>query len=253
MRCTGRRCSADAAARPLADDHPQVASLGLSVVRVHWFRVFDQALRSSEVIAVWRVVEDHLERPLTRAELTAARRAANRYAAASRIRMVRVPAPAGSGGIRTIPAPRPLRRRPGRHRTTHRDRVREDRRRSAPRAAHQERRSAGRSPGRHGDQGGPWHPPAPHGTPGSPARHRPRRRPRGGAARPAGSRTAPSPPRRPSSEEQGRTGGGQLITGSPGHRALGTRYCVWTGSPQRLHDRRSGPADRATSRHVGFN
>jgi len=72
-------------------------------VRVHWFRVFDQALRSSEVIAVWRVVEDHLERPLTRVELTAARRAANRYAAASRIRMVRVPAPAGSGGIRTIP------------------------------------------------------------------------------------------------------------------------------------------------------
>ena len=72
-------------------------------MRVHWFRVFDQALRSSEVIAVWRVVEDHLERPLTRAELTAARRAANRYAAASRIRMVRVPAPSGSGGIRTIP------------------------------------------------------------------------------------------------------------------------------------------------------
>ena len=72
-------------------------------MRVHWFRVFDQALRSSEVIAVWRVVEDHLERPLTRAELTAARRAANRYAAASRIRMVRVPAPAGSGGVRTIP------------------------------------------------------------------------------------------------------------------------------------------------------
>jgi hypothetical protein len=70
---------------------------------MRWFAVFDQALRSNDVIAVWRVVEQHLDRPLTRAELTAARRAANRYAVAAKVRIIRVPEPAGSGGIRTIP------------------------------------------------------------------------------------------------------------------------------------------------------
>ena len=72
-------------------------------MRMRWFAVFDQALRSNDVIAVWRVVEQHLDRPLTRAELTAARRAANRYAVAAKVRIIRVPEPAGSGGIRTIP------------------------------------------------------------------------------------------------------------------------------------------------------
>ncbi|GAA3689643.1 hypothetical protein GCM10022204_00380 [Microlunatus aurantiacus] len=71
-------------------------------MKVSWFGVFDQALRSADVIAVWAAVENHLERPLTRAELTAARRAANRYAAASAISVVRIPAP-GGGPIRTIP------------------------------------------------------------------------------------------------------------------------------------------------------
>lgn len=71
-------------------------------MKVSWFGVFDQALRSADVIAVWATVENHLERPLTRAELTAARRAANRYAAASSISVVRIPAP-GGGPIRTIP------------------------------------------------------------------------------------------------------------------------------------------------------
>lgn len=71
-------------------------------VKVSWFGVFDQALRSADVIAVWATVENHLERPLTRAELTTARRAANRYAAASSIAVVRIPAP-GGGPIRTIP------------------------------------------------------------------------------------------------------------------------------------------------------
>ncbi len=70
---------------------------------MRWFAVFDQALRSNDVIAVWRVVEQHLDRALTRAELTAARRAANRYAVAAKVRIIRVPEPAGSGGIRTIP------------------------------------------------------------------------------------------------------------------------------------------------------
>lgn len=72
-------------------------------MRIRWFAVFDQALRSNDVIAVWRVVEQHLDRSLTRAELTAARRAANRYAVAAKVRIIRVPEPAGSGGIRTIP------------------------------------------------------------------------------------------------------------------------------------------------------
>jgi hypothetical protein len=71
-------------------------------VKVHWFAVFDQALRSADVIAVWAAVENHLERPLTTTELAAARRAANRYAAASTISVVRIPAPVG-GRIRTIP------------------------------------------------------------------------------------------------------------------------------------------------------
>ena len=71
-------------------------------MKVHWFGVFDQALRSADVIAVWAAVENHLERPLTKAELAAARRAANRYAAASTISVVRIPAP-GGGRIRTIP------------------------------------------------------------------------------------------------------------------------------------------------------
>ncbi|HEU5485781.1 MAG TPA: hypothetical protein VFU98_12820 [Microlunatus sp.] len=75
----------------------------LSSVRMRWFAVFDQALRASDVIAVWRAVEQHLDRPLTRAELAAARRAAHRYAATAQVRFIRVPAPAGSGGIRTIP------------------------------------------------------------------------------------------------------------------------------------------------------
>jgi hypothetical protein len=70
---------------------------------MRWFAVFDQALRASDVIAVWRAVEQHLDRPLTRAELAAARRAAHRYAATAQVRFIRVPAPAGSGGIRTIP------------------------------------------------------------------------------------------------------------------------------------------------------
>lgn len=64
--------------------------------------MFDQALRSNDVIAVWRVVEQHLDRPLTKAELTAARRAANRYAVTAKVRIIRVPEPAGRG-IRTIP------------------------------------------------------------------------------------------------------------------------------------------------------
>lgn len=70
---------------------------------MRWFAVFDQALRSSDVIAVWRAVEQHLDRPLTRAELSAARRAANRYAQTAQVRLIRIPAPAGSGGIRTVP------------------------------------------------------------------------------------------------------------------------------------------------------
>lgn len=71
-------------------------------MKVSWFGVFDQALRSADVIAVWATVENHLERPLTKTELSAARRAANRYAAASSISVVRIPAP-GGGPIRTIP------------------------------------------------------------------------------------------------------------------------------------------------------
>lgn len=71
-------------------------------MRIRWFAVFDQALRSNDVIAVWRVVEQHLDRPLTKAELAAARRAANRYATAAKVRIIRVPEPAGRG-IRTIP------------------------------------------------------------------------------------------------------------------------------------------------------
>jgi hypothetical protein len=70
-------------------------------VRVGWFTLFDQALRSTDVIAVWAAVENHLDRPLTSSERAAARHAANRYAAASNVRIVRVPAPAG----RTIPLP----------------------------------------------------------------------------------------------------------------------------------------------------
>ena len=123
-------------------------------MRVRWFRVFDQALRSSEVIAVWRVVKDHLERPLTRGELTAARRAANRYAAASRIRMVRVPAPAGSGGIRAIPL---LARSDADLGDIERlTAIASGKITAGPHRgrAHQECRSAGRISGRHGDQGG---------------------------------------------------------------------------------------------------
>lgn len=71
-------------------------------MRIRWFAVFDQALRSNDVIAVWRVVEQHLDRPLTKAELAAARKAANRYAVAAKVRIIRVPEPAGRG-IRTIP------------------------------------------------------------------------------------------------------------------------------------------------------
>ena len=71
-------------------------------MRIRWFAVFDQALRSNDVIAVWRVVEQHLDRPLTKAELAAARKAANRYAVAAKVRLIRVPEPAGRG-IRTIP------------------------------------------------------------------------------------------------------------------------------------------------------
>jgi len=71
-------------------------------MRISWFAVFDQALRSNDVIAVWRVVEQHLDRSLTKAELAAARRAANRYAVAANVRVIRVPEPAGRG-IRTIP------------------------------------------------------------------------------------------------------------------------------------------------------
>lgn len=74
-------------------------------MRVGWFKLFDQALRSSAVVAVWSTVERHLERPLTRDELLSARRAANRYATVTGIRILRVPAPAtGVGsGVRTIP------------------------------------------------------------------------------------------------------------------------------------------------------
>lgn len=71
-------------------------------MRIRWFALFDQALRSNDVIAVWRVVEQHLDRQLTKAELVAARKAANRYAVAAKVKIIRVPEPAGRG-IRTIP------------------------------------------------------------------------------------------------------------------------------------------------------
>lgn len=57
-----------------------------------WYRVFDDALRSSDVVAVHAVVDAYLGRAATRSEVTSARRAANTYAAASNVRVFHTPA-----------------------------------------------------------------------------------------------------------------------------------------------------------------
>lgn len=52
-------------------------------MRIQWHRVFDDALRSSDVVAVARTAAAYLGREPTRSELTAARRAANSHAEVS--------------------------------------------------------------------------------------------------------------------------------------------------------------------------
>lgn len=72
------------------------------VVAVHWHAVFDDALRSADVIAIWATVEGFLGRTATTAELSAARRAANRHAAVSNVQILRVMAPLGGRGDRSV-------------------------------------------------------------------------------------------------------------------------------------------------------
>lgn len=64
-----------------------------------WYRVFDDALRGSDVVAVHAVIDAYLGRPATRSEITSARRAANTYAAASNTRTFHAPA-TRDGGLR---------------------------------------------------------------------------------------------------------------------------------------------------------
>jgi predicted DNA-binding transcriptional regulator AlpA len=56
-----------------------------------WQQVFADALDQNLAIGVWAAVADHLGRAPTRAELTAARRAAHRLAALGRARVLHVP------------------------------------------------------------------------------------------------------------------------------------------------------------------
>jgi hypothetical protein len=66
-------------------------------VATQWYRVFDDALRGSDVVAVHAVVDAYLGRAATRSEVTAARRAANTYAAASNVRAIHTPAVKDNG------------------------------------------------------------------------------------------------------------------------------------------------------------
>lgn len=77
-------------------------ALHSGVVAIQWHAVFDDAMRSSDVVAVWAAVEDFLGRPGTTAELSAARRAANQYAAVSNVQILRVRAPLGGRGDRSV-------------------------------------------------------------------------------------------------------------------------------------------------------
>lgn len=88
--------------RPTAPPLPHTTALASGVVAVQWHAVFDDALRSAAIIAVGAAVRDYVRRTPTEAELSAARRAANRYATTSNVQLVRVSAPMGGRGIRTV-------------------------------------------------------------------------------------------------------------------------------------------------------
>lgn len=62
-----------------------------------WYRVFDDALRGSDVVAVHALVDAYLGRAATRSEVTSARRAANSYAAASNVGAFHTPAISAGG------------------------------------------------------------------------------------------------------------------------------------------------------------
>jgi len=60
-------------------------------VGTQWYRVFDEALRASDVVSVAVTVVRYLGREPTRSERHASRRAANTYALHSNAQLVRVP------------------------------------------------------------------------------------------------------------------------------------------------------------------
>ena len=59
-------------------------------MQIQWHQVFDEALQRADVIAVARVAAMYLDRPPTRSELSAARRAASSYARASNTQVLHV-------------------------------------------------------------------------------------------------------------------------------------------------------------------
>lgn len=60
-------------------------------VAVQWHRVLDRALAENEVVAVADAVAQYLDRTPTRSELTAARRAAHRYAESGEAQLTLLP------------------------------------------------------------------------------------------------------------------------------------------------------------------
>src|SRR4051812_3747837 len=69
---------------------------------VPWQQLIADELATGGVVIVRELVTRRLRREPTRAELTAARRAANRYAAAGHAEIVRVPSRTGGHGNRLL-------------------------------------------------------------------------------------------------------------------------------------------------------
>ena len=59
-------------------------------MQIQWHQVFDEALQRADVVAVARVAAMYLDRPPTRSELSAARRAASSYARANTTQVLHV-------------------------------------------------------------------------------------------------------------------------------------------------------------------
>lgn len=77
-------------------------------MKIQWHQVFDDALRVSDVVAVALVAGAHIGRKPTRSELSAARRAANTYAASSNVQALLAPATRSDGrSIRVLLLARP--------------------------------------------------------------------------------------------------------------------------------------------------